>query len=409
MNAAAARKAATAASTAVRQGQDPQAEKIEAREAQTLGALIAEWLEWCERRVKRAEDDQTQREAGTALAVKQSGGREAHGMSRTTFEGYRTKAEVHLIPAFGSLRPEELTREAIILWRDKPEARKRRAPKEQTTKAATRPGRAGPIAQPRTLGPGGINTVLRILAAFCGWAKERGKMVSNPAAAIGQYAVREAGNPLDLEEVGSLQDALTQREVSDPVHVAAVRFLMFTGCRLGEALQLRWEDIDQAAGRVRILRHKTERQTGVKELLLTDPLRAVLADAAKARVLGSPYVFPSTVERSRFASNGHIDPARLRQLQRSHLGKTAIEKFWRKVRVEAGLTASGRRRLHDLRHTAGTLAGAAGVPETAIAAMLGHASTLTTKRYVRRDASHGAAAVHAVADVLAFPSRKAAG
>jgi integrase len=406
MNAAAARKKATDAFNAVRRGEDPQAEKVQDRKAQTLGALMADWLAWCERRVDRAEAERAAREAGNALPVTRSGGKSALGMSRSTYEGYRTKAEVHLIPAFGALRPEELTREAIARWRSDPAASRRRPPTPQAKKDGRK---AKPAPAPRPLGEGGVNTVLRILAAFCGWAQEHGHMPSNPAAGLGQYAVREAGNPLALDEVGGLQDTLTKHEASEPVHVAAVRFIMFTGCRLGEALQLRWADIDEAAGRVRIMRHKTERQTGVKELLLTDPLRAVLAQARAVRVVGCPYVFPSTIDRSRFATNGHMDAARVRELKRSHLGKTAIEKFWRKVRAEAGLTANGRRRLHDLRHTAGTLAGAAGVPETAIAVMLGHASTLTTKRYVRRDASHGAAAVNAVADVLAFPPRKAAG
>jgi integrase len=69
--------------------------------------------------------------------------------------------------------------------------------------------------------------------------------------------------------------------------------------------------------------------------------------------------------------------------------------------LEAELTQSGRRRLHDLRHTAGTLAGQAGVSDAEIAVMLGHASATTTRRYVRRDASCAAAAAEAVAAAVA--------
>ncbi len=92
-------------------------------------------------------------------------------MSRETFDGYRAKVRVHIVPAFGKLRPEELTREAIVRWRDRPTGTKG-----------------------RPLSEGGVNTVLRVLAAFCGWTVERGHLRSNPAVGLGQYAVVEAGD-----------------------------------------------------------------------------------------------------------------------------------------------------------------------------------------------------------------------
>jgi integrase len=297
-------------------------------------------------------------------------------MSRETLDGYQAKVRVHIVPAFGKLRPEELTREAIVRWRDKPTGTKGRA-----------------------LSEGGVNTVLRVLAAFCGWAVERGHLRANPAIGLGQYAVVEAGNPLSAQEVARLIAVLDRREGANPIHVAAIRFILLTGCRLHEALRLRWEDVEAAEGRVRIVRHKTERQAGVKEILLTELLRDILSTMVRLRLSGCPYVFPSTADRpGALTPRGRIWP--------SHLGKTAIEKFWRAVRSEAGLTEGGRRRLHDLRHTAGTLAGKAGVSDAEIAVMLGHASTATTKRYVHRDASHGMAAAQALARVVGLGARE---
>lgn len=49
---------------------------------------------------------------------------------------------------------------------------------------------------------------------------------------------------------------------------------------------------------------------------------------------------------------------------------------WRPVREAAGLPPSVR--FHDLRHTAASLALAAGVPVTTVSEMLGHASTAIT-------------------------------
>jgi integrase len=378
MNAAAARKAAGAAFAAARGGRDPQAEKVEARGARTIAALAQEWLASCERRVEQTEAERRDREAGRILrVVRRTGAKDARAMSRETLDGYRAKVRVHIAPAFGGLRPEELTREAIVRWRDRPTS-----------------------ARGRPLSEGGVNTVLRVLAAFCGWAVERGHLRANPAVGLGQYAVVEAGDPLSAHEVARLGAVLDRHEDASPIHVGAVRFILLTGCRLHEVLRLRWEDVDAADGRVRVVRHKTERQTGVKEILLTEPLLGVLEAMAPLRVSDSPYVFPSTAGRRKQLGAAGVGAAESDRLRTGHLGKTAIEKFWRVVRLEAGLMEGGRRRLHDLRHTAGTLAGNAGVSDAEIAVMLGHASTATTKRYVHRDASHGARAARAVASIV---------
>jgi integrase len=388
MTAAAARKAAAAALAAVRRGRDPQAEKVEARSARTVLALAEDWLASCERRVEQTEAERREREAGRALRLlRRSGAKDARAMSRETLSGYQAKVRVHIVPAFGRLRPEDLTREAIVRWRDRPTGTKG-----------------------RPLSEGGVNTVLRVLAAFCGWAVERGHMRANPAVGLGQYAIVEAGAPLSAQEVARLNAVLDRREVTNPIHVAAIRFILLTGCRLHEALRLCWEDVKAAEGRVRIVRHKTERQTGVKEILLTEPLRGVLQVMARLRGPVCPYVFPSTASRRRHrraASAPHAAAAEGNHP--SHLGKTAIEKFWRSVRLEADFTEGGRRRLHDLRHTAGTLAGQAGVSDAEIAVMLGHASAATTKRYVRRDASCAAAAARAVAAAVAPGEPRAEG
>jgi hypothetical protein len=69
MDAAAARRAAEAAFTAVRNGRDPQAEKVEAKGAQSISELCKEWLANCERRVLQTELEQRERESGRALSL----------------------------------------------------------------------------------------------------------------------------------------------------------------------------------------------------------------------------------------------------------------------------------------------------------------------------------------------------
>jgi integrase len=61
-----------------------------------------------------------------------------------------------------------------------------------------------------------------------------------------------------------------------------------------------------------------------------------------------------------------------------------LTKHFKNVLAAAGLSATVR--LHDLRHTTGSTAAAAGVATAAITALLGHASTaITQKLYIHGD------------------------
>ena len=69
--------------------------------------------------------------------------------------------------------------------------------------------------------------------------------------------------------------------------VAALRLLMLTGCRMGEILSLRWDDVDRTS---RVLRLR-DGKTGPRMVPLTGPVLAVL-DGIE-RVEGVPWVIRS--------------------------------------------------------------------------------------------------------------------
>lgn len=138
-----------------------------------------------------------------------------------------------------------------------------------------------------------------------------------------------------------------------------IRGLLFTGARLSEILELRWEHVDFVAGALQLPRRKGGARkthpagTAVLELL-----------AGIARVEGSPWVFPRV-----------SDPSR-------HVSKEVVENAWQRLRRRAGVEDV---RLHDLRHTVGTFAAQTGVNSFAVRDLLRHASTAMTNRYVNFD------------------------
>ena len=144
----------------------------------------------------------------------------------------------------------------------------------------------------------------------------------NPARGVKKYTLRKHDRHLNAEELERLGNALRQAEQGgqSSFAIAAIRFLLLSGCRSGEALTLQWKWID--------FDHNIEKlpdsKTGQKVLLLG----AGAADLLKTldRIAGSPLVFPSAV--------GGATPI-------------SIKKVWRKVRQGAGLDDV---RLHDLRH-----------------------------------------------------------
>lgn len=150
-----------------------------------------------------------------------------------------------------------------------------------------------------------------------------------------------------------------RRTMVPPPAADIVRVLLFTGCRLGEVLTLRWDAVDFAGRRLRIDRTKNGRPHVVA---LTDPVEAILRRQPGPAT--SPWVFPKL-----------SDPSR-------PFPKETMEQIWQRVRAAAGLEDV---RLHDLRHTFGTWAGQTGANAFLVRDLLGHRTLEMTGRYVNRD------------------------
>ena len=140
----------------------------------------------------------------------------------------------------------------------------------------------------------------------------------------------------------------------DPFAAAAIRLLLFTGCRLREILRLRWEHVDLERGLLLLADSKTGRKT----VILNAPALAVLTGLDGV----GPYVIPGSCPEKPRAD---------------------LKRPWEAVVRRAGLEGV---RLHDLRHTYASFGAGSGLGLPIIGKLLGHTQASTTQRYAHLDA-----------------------
>ena len=167
---------------------------------------------------------------------------------------------------------------------------------------------------------------------------------SNPCRFVTRYPTRRPERFLTEDEFRRLGETLDALEAGDrlPVHAAAaLRLLMLTGCRSGEVLGLRWEDVALERNEVRL----ADSKTGPRVVPLSPAAARVLEGIP--RVAGNPWVI---------AGSEPGEPL------------THIAYYWYRVRERAGLDDV---RLHDLRHSFASRALALGEDLTMIGKLLG--------------------------------------
>lgn len=205
----------------------------------------------------------------------------------------------------------------------------------------------------RTAGPGAANRAMEILKAMFGKAEAWGYLPehSNPFRGIKRNKGRKIERFLSQAEMARLGEALSQHRADKPNEVAVISLLALTGCRRGEILNLTWGEVQ---GRKLKL---TDTKTGPRVIWLGKEARAVIDRLPRRR--GHERVFQFDV-----------------------LPVSAIDWFWRMLRVEAGIEDL---RLHDLRHNYASLAARSAETLPMIGELLGHRDVGTTARYAHFD------------------------
>lgn len=198
------------------------------------------------------------------------------------------------------------------------------------------------------------NRVLAVTGSFFTWAARRGlRPDSNPSRLVEKYKEEKKERFLSPIELTRLGAVLSASEPGNPIAVNAIRLLLLTGMRKNEALTLKWDYVDQAAGLIRL----PDSKTGAKTIPLAAPASDILQVMERIKIEDNPYIFYGKKR------GGHL---------------IGLQKVWERIRRDAELTDV---RIHDLRHSFASVGASGGDSLVILGAILGHADTSTTQRY----------------------------
>lgn len=327
----AARKRADYLRTLVKTGGDPMAEKAAEKAAPTVADIKRDFmLKWV--RAKRG--------AGTA-------------------DDYEDVLDRFVVPKLGKRKARDVTSRDI-----------------------------SGLHQEMSATPYQANKMLSVVSSMYSWAAgKEGPLdpMTNPAAGIERFEEEERGRVLgtdELERLGAAirlaetagvpwnlnpegkakhrrKDQAAQTTIIGEHAAAAIRLLIFTGARLREILNLRWDQFDAERGLLLLPKHKSSRTTGAKVVVLNAPALAVLNGLSR---IGKYVIAGETAG------------------QPDERPRPDIKRPWQMVRRAAGLEDL---RLHDLRHNFGGFGAGGGYGLPIIGSLLGHSpkNPKTTARY----------------------------
>jgi len=298
----------------------------------------------------------------------------------TSFAAYRIAVEKHLVPAIGKhrldrLQPEHLER----LY-------------QRMIDGGARPGTA--------------HQVHRTARTAFGEAERRGHISRNPAGLAKAPRVQpDPIEPWGIDEVRRILEAASGSRNSARWAVA-----LALGLRQGEALALRWADVDLDQGMMRIratrvrptYAHGCNNTCGCSaglcpSRILTSPIVGETKSRAGKRVIGLPDELVTLLKEHK----EHQEAEREHAAQLWTAGDWVFASptgeplnpntdyhNWKALLRRAGVREG---RLHDARHTAATVLLVLGVPERTVMGIMGWSSTSMAARYqhvtdpIRRD------------------------
>lgn len=220
-----------------------------------------------------------------------------------------------------------------------------------------------------THSPYAANRMIAILRRAMNLSISWGWLERNPAKGIefNPEVPREVF--LSFPEISRLLKAL--KEHPERNSADAIKMMLYTGCRRGEALGARWDQFDSEF-RIWTKPAATTKQRRLHRVPVSEPVSKLLEKRKLDAT--SPFIFP-----------GKEGQPQLR-----------VKRTWASLKRQAEIEHV---RLHDLRHTFASIAVSQGQSLPIIGAMLGHTQTQTTARYAHlfdaplRDATEAIGAV----------------
>jgi integrase len=281
-----------------------------------------------------------------------------HEWRESTRDDYRWQLELHLLPFFADHRLSEITIAEVDSY--------------TTMKVA-----AGKLS------PTSINKTLTRLAQILELAVEYGLLDRNPARGRARRVKAVAPRRVHLDRADQIESlleaagALDARGRGPRLRRGLLATLVFAGLRLGEALALRWRDIDLAAGTIEVGNSKTD--AGIRQIEMLPVLRDELSTYKASTVGSSPDDLVFSTGRGRALSQSNV---------RNRVLAGAIAEANRR-RLEAGLSELPVTP-HGMRRTYISALLAVGETVPFVMAQVGHANpqvtlTIYAKLMLRKD------------------------
>jgi integrase len=275
----------------------------------------------------------------------------------------RGAIERHIKPLIGGLSIKEVNREIIEKFVH-----------NITTGEGIRRKEKGPKLRGRIYVKGGESAArhtLVFLGTIFNYAIANGKLDKNPCKGVKRAPDRKKEVYLTIDEIREFGRLLANPKVipERKTAVDAIKLLLFTGCRRGEVLGLKWDfiDFDKQFFNFPITKttQKQTRSFGIAALHL-------LQELYKSRDVKSPYVFPSTKE----CKDGHLSGA--------GLYKAFLTILATKDNNENLIFRKDRFDLHSLRHTYASMGEYLQISPLLVGGILGHKTNAfgITGRYI---------------------------
>jgi integrase len=258
----------------------------------------------------------------------------------------RGRIERHIKPLLGQMKVAAVTREDVDGFMHDVASGK--------TAGNTKTARKRGLARVRG-GKGAATRAVGLLGGIFTYAAAHRMCGDNPVRGVIRFADGKRERRLSDDEYEKLGGALRRADTEGiwPAAVAAARFLVLTGWRSGEALGLRWADID--------LVRRTATLPDTKTGRYMRPLSREACEMLRTFARSSDLVFP--------ASRGNTVTI-----------MSGFKKMWKKITELGNLSADVTP--HTLRHSFTSLAADLGYSELTISALVGHKGRTITSRYV---------------------------